>query len=99
MRGKHISRPTCPLNTSPRPLLRSRGWILWLCLAPAIVGCRGCSTDDPLTAEAGEQFRLPRRIAERGPRPVRSPGTARRSPFPLADDAAGDPAEGTAATV
>jgi hypothetical protein len=32
----------------------SIGWILWLCLAPAIVGCRGCNTDDPLTAEERE---------------------------------------------
>jgi hypothetical protein len=32
----------------------SIGWVLWLCLAPAVVGCRGCNTDDPLTAEERE---------------------------------------------
>jgi hypothetical protein len=45
-----ISSPT---PTAPQPAL-SYGWILWLCLAPAVVGCRGCRTDDPLTAEERE---------------------------------------------
>ncbi|HWB13469.1 MAG TPA: hypothetical protein VG826_29865 [Pirellulales bacterium] len=50
MRGQPISSTT--FRASKLPL--SFGWILWLCLAPAVVGCRGCSTDDPLTAEERE---------------------------------------------
>jgi hypothetical protein len=50
MRGHSISLST---PQAPKPG-RSLGWILWLCLAPAVVGCRGCSTDDPLTAEERE---------------------------------------------
>lgn len=30
---------------------------MWLCLAPAIVGCRGCRSDDPLTEEEREAKR------------------------------------------
>lgn len=32
----------------------SFGWLVWVSLAPAVVGCRGCNTDDPLTAEERE---------------------------------------------
>ncbi|HVX10562.1 MAG TPA: hypothetical protein VHC22_05240 [Pirellulales bacterium] len=32
-------------------------WIVWLCLAPAVVGCRGCASSDPLTEEEREAKR------------------------------------------
>lgn len=32
-------------------------WLVWICLAPAVVGCRGCRTDDPLTEEEREAKR------------------------------------------
>ena len=51
------------MHHSSAPQLRFRvrrssfiGWILWLSLAPAVVGCRGCSSD-PLTEEEREAKR------------------------------------------
>lgn len=32
-------------------------WLMWLCLAPLLVGCRGCSSADPLTEEEREAKR------------------------------------------
>lgn len=51
--------PSLPRSVSPsnrrRPFIL--GWLVWLCLAPAVVGCRGCSTSDPLTEEEREAKR------------------------------------------
>lgn len=46
----------------PERRLKSRrpfvvGWLVWFCLAPAVVGCRGCSSSDPLTEEEREAKR------------------------------------------
>ncbi|HET6882434.1 MAG TPA: hypothetical protein VFI31_19870, partial [Pirellulales bacterium] len=32
-------------------------WLLWICCAPAVVGCRGCRSEDPLTEEEREAKR------------------------------------------
>jgi len=49
--------PTSPPSRKWLPRRCAVGWLVWLCLAPAVVGCRGCRSDDPLTEEEREAKR------------------------------------------
>ncbi|MGH7136457.1 MAG: hypothetical protein ACREHD_12010, partial [Pirellulales bacterium] len=44
---------TLHLSISPSLVM----WLVWICVAPAVVGCRGCRSDDPLTEEEREAKR------------------------------------------
>lgn len=52
----HRSRANSATRVKPRRRFLLT-WLAWLCVAPLIVGCRGCGSTDPLTEEEREAKR------------------------------------------